>query len=85
MLIKKAPSSPPMIPMRIAAGSKNSVFTSLVSLRLPNFNAEPDQLPWRFPLATFSKNARKKVVNAHDKNTFQIIENLQNVFGLDIS
>ena len=46
---------------------------------------DPDQLPWRLPLYKFCRKARKNVPNEQDKKTFQIIVNLQNVFGLDIS
>lgn len=74
-----------MIPKIIEAGNKTRLFTSWTVETEPNLSVEPDHLPRRSPFDRFYNKARKKVANEHDKNTFQIIENLQKVFGLDIS
>jgi hypothetical protein len=46
---------------------------------------EPDQSPVKLPANAFLKKARLNVPIAQDRNTFQIIENLQKVLGRDIS
>ena len=85
IFMKNAPIKPPTRPKIIAAGNRNRALTYAVSYKLPNFKAEPDQLPVKFPAITFSQKAKKKVVSEHDMKTFQIIEKRQNVFGRDIS
>ena len=52
---------------------------------LPNFSEDPDQSPERLPCLTLLKKASVKVAIEHDAKTFQMTENLQKVFGLDIS
>jgi hypothetical protein len=84
-LIKRAPRQPPTTPRNIEQGIKYKAFTSSVSFKLPNFRVEPDHEPPRFPSLRFAKRAKEKVPRAHAIKTFQIIENLQKVFGFDIS
>jgi hypothetical protein len=74
-----------MIPIMIAPGIKIS--TSLFSFFVPtspNLRVEVFH-PEKFPVYIELKIVRTKLPTEQEKNTFQIMENFQKVFGYDIS
>lgn len=80
-----APPIPPTIPKMSAAGMRRRLLTSSLPADVPNLRVEPDHYPSIFPAFKFCNKAKKNVPIEQERNTFQIIVNLQNVFGLDIS
>jgi len=83
-LMKNAPIIPPMTPRQIAAGIRTSVGITNYPLTEPNFNEEEFYV-LRSHEKIAGKRDNQKFARAQERNTFQIMLNLQNVFGLDIS
>ena len=83
-LMKNDPRQPPIMPITIDPGSRYRVFTSYWPVNDPNFSDEPFQSS-KFPFLTLFSRASENVANEQEANTFQIMENRQNVLGLDIS
>jgi len=84
MLMKKAPINPPPIPRQIEAGIRTKVGITNYPLIDPNFK---DEEFWvlRSHEKIAGKRDNQKLAKEHERKTFQIILNLQKVFGLDIS
>lgn len=84
MLMKKAPMSPPPTPRQMDAGIRTRVGMNNYPLIEPNFK---DEEFWvlRSHEKIAGKRDSQKLAREHERNTFQIILNLQKVFGLDIS
>lgn len=84
--MKRAPHIPPKMPMMMAPGANQKMLMSETpNGDVPNFKDEPAQPPLRFPFKMFYRKANVKQEIEQAMKTFQIIENLQNVLGLDIS
>jgi hypothetical protein len=82
--MKNAPIIPPRIPMQIAPGKRTKVGMTSYPLTVPNFNEE-EFWAFRSPAKIAGNRDNQKLAKAHERKTFQIILNLQNVFGFDIS
>ena len=91
--MKKEPSKPPKTPKITPAKSNSRIFAPSLDM-VPNLRADPVNLfkkstsliwGWMIFILMASQTARVKVQIAHEKNTFQIIANFQNVFGWDNS
>ena len=80
---KTPPRTPQMAPTITEPGSTSSVGGEISFV--PNFSTDEFKFERGLPFISVWHRASVKTERAHDRNTFQMTENLQKVLGLEIS